>query len=182
MAQSPSDQLEQWLPINNFPGYEISVLGNVRSVTRQIPYRVTGTAIKKGRPMFPVIDSSGYKQAHLRLNGKTHNVSVHRLVATHFIPNPENKPQINHKNGIKTDNRLDNLEWCTHIENIAHSTINGFMTRNGPLPYCKLVLDNGTGIFYNSITEAALAKNIKGRTLHHWLSGERRNKSNLILV
>jgi predicted XRE-type DNA-binding protein len=57
--------------------------------------------------------------------GKGKRITVHRLVAQHFIPNPENKPEVNHLNGVKTDNSVDNLEWVTSQENIIHSWENG---------------------------------------------------------
>lgn len=62
----------------------------------------------------------GYKAISIKENDVLHTVFVHRLVALAFIPNPMNKPQINHINGDKTDNRPENLEWCTNLENIRH--------------------------------------------------------------
>lgn len=66
-------------------------------------------------------DAKGYIRVKITINNKATSVSVHRLVALTFLPNPENKPQVNHKNGIKTDNQVDNLEWCTCAENIKHA-------------------------------------------------------------
>lgn len=63
----------------------------------------------------------GYRRVQLWDHGKCNFVSVHRLVAETFLPNPENKPFVNHKNGDKADNRVSNLEWCTQQENIRHA-------------------------------------------------------------
>lgn len=65
--------------------------------------------------------SRGYLRVDVSINGKRNIIYPHRAVAETFIPNPDNKPQVNHKNGIKSDNRLENLEWCTAKENSKHA-------------------------------------------------------------
>ena len=69
----------------------------------------------------PSINHKGYEIVNLMINGKPKGFSVHVLIAKAFIPNPENKPQVNHKNGIKTNNTYTNLEWATASENMQHS-------------------------------------------------------------
>jgi hypothetical protein len=75
----------------------------------------------------------GYALFSLSKNGKTKTIMAHRLVAQAFLPNPKNKKTINHINGIKTDNRVDNLEWNTHSENITHAFRTGLKMANKPM-------------------------------------------------
>lgn len=74
-----------------------------------------------GKEMKPHTNNKGYQSIDLRIDKKHFRYLLHRLVAECFIPNPENKPEVNHKNGIKTDNRVENLEWMTSAENREHS-------------------------------------------------------------
>ena len=67
------------------------------------------------------ISRNGYKMVGIVINGRQQNKTVHRLVAQAFVPNPENKPMVNHIDGDKTNNRVDNLEWCDNRENQMHS-------------------------------------------------------------
>lgn len=81
-----------------------------------------GTVVNKfGRKLKWIKSDNNYQQICLMINKKRHPMYVHRLVAQLFIENPDNKPQVNHKNGIKTDNSVDNLEWATSQENIRHA-------------------------------------------------------------
>lgn len=75
---------------------------------------------------------SGYKIVHVTIDGKPHNLVAHRLVAKTYLPNPENKPQVNHIDGNKGNNRVENLEWCTARENAIHA----FTVLAPKCPYC----------------------------------------------
>ena len=79
---------------------------------------------KRGKYLNPYKNKKGYLLVKLYKNGKCKNHQVHRLVAIAFIDNPLNKEQVNHINAIKTDNRVENLEWATHLENNQHSATN----------------------------------------------------------
>lgn len=114
--------MENWKDIVGFEGfYQVSDLGRVKSLSRN--------SIRRGR-IYPqkesILRQSGlkYLSVSLQKEGISKRCNVHRLVANAFIPNPENKPEVNHINGIKTDNRSSQLEWVTRRENEDHSILN----------------------------------------------------------
>ena len=102
--------------ISSFPNYEIDLTGNVWSKARMSS---SGHLLKR-KLMTIVTDNKGYLKVMLSKDGKQHNVAHHRLFAESWIPNPLNLPCINHKNGIKTDNTISNLEWCDLKYNSLH--------------------------------------------------------------
>ena len=102
---------EIWKDVQGYEGlYQVSNLGRVKSFQ-----------LGEGTLLNPSLARKGYLCVELRLSGKRKRFRIHRLVAMAFIPNIENKPEVNHINGIKTDNRIENLEWVTHLENISHA-------------------------------------------------------------
>ena len=103
-----------WKAIPGYDGqYEVSDTGAVRSTN----YRRTGNT----KELKPIPSGKGYLMVGLCKNGKMHWEKIHRLVASLFIPNPENKPQVNHLDGVKTNNVVSNLEWATGGENQTHA-------------------------------------------------------------
>ena len=104
--------------IRGYENYKISRTGQVYS-----------NYIKRNRKLC-INKNTGYLQVSVMKNRKMKTMQVHRIVAEHYIPNPENKPQINHINGIKTDNRVENLEWVTDSENKLHCYESGLKDRN----------------------------------------------------
>ena len=114
--------IETWKDIIGFEGYyEVSNLGNIRTVERYINYPDGSKHLYKSKPIKLRPSVYGYNMAWICKDCKKKGLFVHREVAKSFLPNPENKPQVNHINGIKTDNKLENLEWCTQFENMQHS-------------------------------------------------------------
>lgn len=99
---------ESWRPIKDFENYEISNMGRVRN--------------KHGRIMKIHTNQTGYRQVPMSKDGKGYLKCVHKLVAEAFIDNPRGCTEVNHIDEDKSNNRADNLEWCTHQENILHGT------------------------------------------------------------
>ena len=112
---------EEWRDVVGYEGlYQVSDQGRVKSLERKDRL---GRTVKE-RILKPCIDRYGYLQVVLYAGGKTKRLRVHRLVCEAFHENPDNKPQVNHLNEDKTDNRACNLEWSTRRENINHGTRN----------------------------------------------------------
>ena len=159
--------MEIWRKIEGYEGlYEVSNLGQVRSF-----YSGEAKILK------PWVDKDGYLTVTLYKNGKGYAKKVHRLVAVAFIPNIDNKPQVNHIDGNKQNNTVDNLEWVTSKENIQHAWNTGLsrMTKEHKKklseshkgkytgkkhPQAKKVICITTGETFNYIREAEEKYNI----------------------
>ena len=136
-----------------------------------------------GKWLSKKVDKDGYLVTMFTINGKTTTYKIHRLVALAFIPNPENKPQVNHKDGNKQNNNVDNLEWMTSGDNTRHAHINGLTKQGANHNWAKIVLDTQTGVFYETLNEAAESKNINVSTLSNYLTGKiKTNKTSLMYV
>ncbi len=114
---------------------------------------------------------NGYLRADLNLPGeKAIQQSIHRLVAETWLENPKNLPQVNHKNGVKTDNRVENLEWCTAKENIQHSFATGLQRKRGSA-IVQVDLEGKEIARFPSIREASRKLGIKHQRISNVLNG-----------
>lgn len=158
--------------IQEFPNYSINEIGEVLNI--RTGKRLINTTSKNGYSIVCLYNQYGRKMIY-----------VHRLLAEYFIPKVEGMNHVNHKNGIKNDYRLENLEWCNRSINMQHAWDNGLQEGTRKITskrMSKLVLDLGTGIFYNSAKEAANLLGINENTLRSYLSNYYPNKTNLKYV
>ena len=150
--------LEIWKDIEGYEGlYQVSSWGRVKNSR-------TGRVLKAGK------HKDGYLQVLLCKNGKRTTYRVHRLVAQAFIPNPQNKPQVNHIDEDKENNRVENLEWVTNTENINHGTHNARMSKMKSIP----IICIETGIEYYGARECARQMGLHQQGITAVLTGKRK--------
>jgi len=133
---------EIWKDVPGYEGYyKVSNLGNVKSLDRIVPHPRWGRQFWKGRIIKSSLDKYGYPRLSLRKYNKAKFFTIHRLVAVSFIPNLENKPQVNHRDGNKTNNNVINLEWVSEKENVNHAYDTGLHRgrRGIESPHSKVV-------------------------------------------
>lgn len=126
--------------------YTVDELGVVKNT-------LTGKVLKQQ------YTKDNYLVTTIYVNGKPKHCRIHRLVAEAFIPNPENKPYVNHINGKRDDNRVENLEWCTPAENTQHAVDSGLLTPTNERAVAQYNLDGELLNIFDSLTEAANATN-----------------------
>ena len=155
--------MEIWKDIDRYEGlYQVSNFGRVKSI-----------GYGKERVLKAGVNSRGYLNVVLFKDGKGKSFTVHRLVAIAFIPNPENKEQIDHIDTVRTNNRVSNLRWCTQEENQNNSLTKKRRSKSmksGNNPNAKkVVCDNRV---FECITECAEYYGINTETMRKWLCGE----------
>lgn len=167
--------IEEWRNIKDYEGfYQVSNLGRVRSIDRVINNRFFKGQIRK-----PKLDKYGYLVVNLSMNKKSKFYTIHRLVAKAFLENPNNFPEVNHKNEIKTDNCVENLEWCTTQYNSSYGsraekiieTRNKKELKKAEKPVIMLTFEGKPINEYKSISEASRQNNISIGNLWSVLNG-----------
>lgn len=153
---------EVWKDIEGYEGlYQVSSFGRVHSLYKNI--------ILKG-----VKATGGYTIVNLSKNGSTSTKTIHRLVAQVFIPNPENKPEVNHIDEDKSNNRVDNLEWMTAKENVNHGTRNKRLSRTKSIPILAINLKTGESKQFYGINECARQLGLNPSNITSVLKGNRK--------
>lgn len=181
------NQQEIWKDVIGYEGiYKVSNFGKIKSLSRKKQNRHFFITTKE--MLLSPCNRGGYLRVVLQKNLSKRFVSVHRVVAEAFIPNPYNKETVNHIDANKVNNSVENLEWATTLENVRHARSMGLFPkmiiskRHREIlkeSVAKKVIDNSTGVVYETIIEASISLGIKKSTLTHYLLGTRKNKTSL---
>ena len=133
-------QDEVWKDIEGYEGlYQVSTCGNIKSLAKPRKNGNGRCYIQKEKLLKQSFTSTGYKKVELYKDGKRKSFKVHRLVAIAFIPNPDNKPEVNHIDGNKINNNIDNLEWVTSSENTIHAYETGLSPNKKELDEIRII-------------------------------------------
>lgn len=162
---------EIWKDIEGFEGlYQVSSFGRVKSFDSIDKL----DRIRKGRVLKGIKDVKGYLLVNLYKNNIVYTKKIHRLVAEAFIPNSENKPQVNHIDEDKTNNMISNLEWSTSKENINHGTRTDRMAKTQSIPIIATNLKTGKSTEFYGVSECARQLDLNRGNITSVLKGKRR--------
>ena len=159
---------EIWRPIEGYEFYEVSNLGRVRRLESFVNCKNGVKQKFPGKILKPRVNNCGYLMVRLCKNGICRSYYLHRLVCQAFLPNPDNKPQVNHLSEEKTNNSVENLEWCTAKENANYGTRTKRVSEKLSKPVRCVELDR----IFNSISDAARHFNIAQPNISNVLAGK----------
>jgi len=178
---------EIWKDVVGYEGYyKVSNMGNVKSIDRYVKHSITGLPTKRKGKTLKANINHGYQEINLSKLGVIKDAKISRLVAIAFIPNPENKATVNHKNGIRNDDRVENLEWNTQQENNIHAykvlkRKSAFQGRFGELNYsAKKIKCTTTDEVFTTMKEACEKYELDMSSVVKICKGKRKSTKGLV--
>lgn len=176
-------QTEIWKSHPDILGIEVSTFGIVRTLDRVVSSEKR-TDLIKGRISKQYDNGRGYLNVSIPIDGKWTKKAVHRLVAQTFIPNPDNLPEANHKDGDRTNNNASNLEWCSHSYNIQYRDNCGHTAKNNApkSPVYAINLSTMEALRFHSQSEAGRAIGVSPGNINYVIQGKRKQTGGYWLV
>ncbi|AIS73905.1 HNH homing endonuclease [Lactobacillus phage Ldl1] len=166
-----AEEQEVWKPYPKYPFIEANQLGEIRTVDRVVTYKNGAKRFYKGKVLKQQLERNGYLRVGFGINGKVVHLLVHRIVATCFLPNPKGLEQVNHKDCDKTNNSVENLEWCSTSYNIQYREKYGKALGH---PVVAINLKTLKVLFFKSQREAARQLRIFNQNINDVTKGKRR--------
>lgn len=168
------NNIEIWKDIKGYEGlYQVSNFGRVKSLERTVNNYPRGTRRLPEKIRLGVVNKSlGYRMLALAKDGKPKSFFVHRLVADAFLENPDSLPMVNHKDEDKTNNNVNNLEWCTAKYNMSYSNVFGSAKNKNSKPVCQYDYDGNLIKEYASSHDAAEAMGVESYCISYCCQGK----------